>query len=84
MDITVTHTADDRLTWDLTDLLGRPVGRITGAGRRFAIEADGRTRALMAGLKWGPYVSLDEALTAIEKHTHGVCRRAPEDDEGQP
>jgi hypothetical protein len=84
MDITVTRAADDRLAWDLTDLLGRPVGRITGAGHRFAIEADERTRALMAGLKWGPYASLDEALAAIEKHTRGVCRRAPEDDDGQP
>ena len=28
MDITVTRAADDRRAWTLTDLLGRPMGRI--------------------------------------------------------
>jgi hypothetical protein len=84
MDITVTRAADDRLAWDLTDLLGRPVGRITGAGHRFVIEPGERAQSSMAGLKAGPYASLDEALTAIETHTRGACRCAPEEREGQP
>ena len=84
MDITVTRAANDRTAWTLTDLLGRPMGRITGAGHRFVIEPDDRVRSSMAGLKWGPYASLDAALTAIEKHTHGACRRTPEHDEGPP
>lgn len=84
MDVTVTRAKDDPQTWTLADLLGRPVGYITGAGRRFVIEPDERARASLTGLKWGPYPSLNEALAAIEKHTHGACRRAPEEDEGQP
>ena len=81
MDITVTRSGNDRTAWTLTDLLGRPVGRITGASHRFTIEPDERVRASLIGLKWGPYASLDEALAAIEKHTHSACRRAPEEDE---
>ena len=84
MDITVTRAAANWMAWNLTDLLGRPVGRITGAGHRFVIEPDDRVRASLIGLKWGPYASLDEALTAIEKHTHGACHRASEKDERQP
>jgi hypothetical protein len=30
MDMVVTRAANDRTAWTLTDLLGRPMGRITG------------------------------------------------------
>ena len=84
MDVIVTQAADDRTAWTLTDLLGRPMGHITGAGSRFVVEPEERARPGLTGLRWGPYASLDEALTAIEKHTHGACRRAPGEDEDQP
>jgi hypothetical protein len=80
MDITVTRAADDRLAWDLTDLLGRPVGRITGAGQQFVIQPDERVCSAMDSVRWGPHPSLDAALAAIEKHSPFVCRRAPEED----
>jgi len=84
MDITVTRAADDRLAWDLTDLLGRPVGRITEApGRQFFIDLNERGRSLMPKANLGPHASLDEALTTIEKYTHGVCRLAS-NHAGQP
>jgi hypothetical protein len=88
MDITVTPTPERppwvQNAWTLTDLLGRPLGRVTGAGRRFVIEPQVRAGPGLTGLRWGPYASLDEALTAIEKHTHGACRRASGEDEDQP
>jgi hypothetical protein len=80
MDITVTHTADDRLAWDLTDLLGRPLGQATEArGRQFFIDLNERGHILMPNANLGPHASIDKALTEIEKHAHGACRRAPEE-----
>ena len=83
MDITVTRipkrTPWDKDAWTLTDLLGRPFGRITKhPSGTFIIESDGRGRELMARVNCGPHTSLDEALTEIEKHTHGTCYHAPE------
>jgi hypothetical protein len=76
MDVTVTRA--DWNVWNLTDLLGRPMGRITKhAGPRFVFEADERMRSAMRKVAPGPYASLDEALTAIEKQTHMACRRVP-------
>src|SRR3954470_4492798 len=62
MDITVTRAADDPTAWTLTDLLRRPLGRVTGAGRRFVIEPQVRAGPALTGLRWEPYASLDEAL----------------------
>ncbi len=82
MDITVTRAKGDGRTWTLTDLLGRPVGRITKhPSHQFIIELDKRMRPVMAKVTPGPHPSLDAALTEIEKHTHGVCRRAPDENE---
>jgi hypothetical protein len=83
VDVTVTRAEDDGQTWTLTDLLGRPIGRITKRapsypGQRFLIEPNERARPLMTKVDPGPYASLDEALTEIEKHTSMVCRRASE------
>ena len=84
MDVTVTRAADDRTAWTLADLLGRPMGRITRhPSHQFIIELDERVRSVMTKVTPGPHPSLDAALAEIEKHTHGVCRRAPEEDEGQ-
>ena len=81
MDITVTPTDDGR-AWTLTDLLGRPMGRITeAAAQQFTIQPDGHARETMAGIEQGPFVSLDAALAAIEKHTRGVCRHHPGEDQ---
>ena len=72
MDITVTRAADCRNAWTLTDLLGRPVGRITHArGPGFIIEPDERARYIMATVPLGPFGSFEDALKAIEKHLHG-------------
>jgi hypothetical protein len=80
LDITVTPTDDGR-AWTLTDLLGRPMGRITEASaQQFTIHPDGQARETMAGIEQGPFASLDAALAAIEKHTRGVCRHHPGED----
>jgi len=85
MDVTVTRAPDDWRAWDLTDLLGRPMGRITEEpGPRFMIRPNGRAHETMSRIDPGPHASLDAALAAIEKHTHGACRCAPEEREGQP
>ena len=81
MDVTVRPAAKrnvwDKNAWDLTDLLGRSLGRITEEpGRQFFIDPSERGRQLMARLAPGPHPSLDAALAEIEKRTHGVCHRA--------
>ena len=81
MDVIVTPT-DDVKAWNLTDLLGRPMGRIAETSRgQFTIHPDGRALETMAGIEYGPFVSLDAALAAIETHTRGVCRRNPGEDQ---
>jgi hypothetical protein len=70
MDINVTRAGWN--VWVLADLLKRPVGahhEIRGPAVRYY--------SAMIKVPPGPYASLDEALAAIEKHTHMVCRRAP-------
>jgi len=83
MDMIVTRipkmTSWDRNAWTLTDLLGRPLGRITKhLSGTFIIEPSGRGVELMVRVDRGPHASLNEALTAIEKCTHGACHLAPE------
>ena len=77
MDVMVTRAADAWNAWTLTDLLGRPMGRITEyLGPRFIIEPSERMRSVMKKVAPGPHPSLDAALAEIEKHTRGVCRLA--------
>ena len=79
MDVTVTRAAGDWMTWTLTDLLGRPMGRIRKhPGPRFIIEPNDRLRSFMLNVDPGPHASLEEALAAIEKRSNLVCRRTPE------
>jgi hypothetical protein len=81
LDITVTSTDDGR-AWILTDLLGRPIGRITEAPtHQFTIHPEGHALETMVGIEHGPFASLDAALAAIEKHTRGVCRHQPDQDQ---
>ena len=78
IDITVTQAADCRRAWTLTDLLGRPMGRITEArGPGFMIDADKCALDIMAAIPPGPYLSLDDALRAVERHLRGVCHLTP-------
>ena len=85
VDITVTRAADNPKAWTLTDLLGRPLGRITKhPSGSFIIEPSWGGLDLMANVNRGAHASLDEALSAIEKCTHGSCQRAPGEDEDQP
>jgi hypothetical protein len=81
LDVIVTPTDDGR-TWSLTDLLGRPMGQIKEASaKQFTIHPEGHALETMAGLEHEPFASLDAALAAIEKHTRGVCRRNPGEDQ---
>ena len=81
LDVIVTPTDDGR-AWNLTDLLGRPMGRIAEASaQQFTVHPGGHALETMAGIEPGPFASLDAALAAIEKHTRGVCRRSPGEDQ---
>ncbi len=77
MDVIVTPTQEGA-AWQLTDLLGRVMGSITGsAANQFMIHAEGHAIETMVGINKGPHASLDAALAEIEKHTRGICRRDP-------
>jgi hypothetical protein len=81
LDVIVTPT-DDGKAWNLTDLLGRPIGRITEASaQQFTVHPAGYPMETMAGIERRPSASLDAASAAIEKHTRGVCRRCPGEDQ---
>ena len=79
MDITVTRGEGHPKTWNLMDLLGRPMGRIMQArGPGFMIEPAERAYRIMGGVPLGPYASLEDALRTIEKRTQGACHCAPD------
>ena len=81
MDVIVTP-ADDRKVWNLMDLLGRSMGSIAKvSATQFTIHPGGNALKTMVGIDHGPFASLDDALAAIEKHTRGVCRRNPGEDQ---
>jgi hypothetical protein len=76
VDVIVTPFVDQQM-WQLTDLLGRPMGHIAeDPPAHFTISPEGQAVRTMSGMMQGPYASLDAALAAIEKHTRGVCRRS--------
>ena len=80
MDITVTPEAGGK-TWHLTDLLGRSMGLIEqDAPRVFIIRPANRAIQTMHSLV-RIHPSLDDALRAIETHTRGLCRLAPENED---
>jgi hypothetical protein len=62
--------------WDLTDLLGRPMGTIAHEEKGFFISPIGEAVKTMSLVNLGPHPSLDKALAEIESRTRGVCRRA--------
>ena len=65
--------------WTLADLLGRPMGHIMEArGPGFTIFPAERAHHVMGEIPFGPFASLDDALRAVEKRTHGLCRCAPD------
>ena len=81
LDVIVTPTGNSK-AWSLTDLLGRPMGQIAEtSAMQFTIHPDGHALETMIGIQHGPFASLDDALAAIEKHTRGVCRRNPGEDQ---
>jgi hypothetical protein len=68
--------------WHLTDLLGRSMGNIReDASHQFTIYPEGHGLKTMRDIHRGPYDSLDAALAEIERHTRGVCRRNPGEDQ---
>jgi hypothetical protein len=79
MDVIVTP-AEGGTVWQLTDLLGRSMGRITASAPcQFMIHPEDHASETMAGIQQGPHASLDAALS-FERHTRGVCRRNPGED----
>ena len=55
MDVIVTP-AEGGTVWQLTDLLGRSMGRITAsAPRQFMIHPEGHASETMAGIQQGPH-----------------------------
>jgi hypothetical protein len=81
LDVIVTPTGNSK-AWSLTDLLGRPMGQIAEtSAMQFTIHPDGHALETMIGTQHAPFASLDDALAAIEKHTRGVCRRNPGEDQ---
>jgi hypothetical protein len=68
--------------WQLTDLLGRSMGSIfENASHQFTVYPEGHGVETMVGIHQGPHASLDTALAEIERHTRGVCRRSPGEDQ---
>jgi hypothetical protein len=68
--------------WQLTDLLGRSMGSIVeNASHQFTVYPEGHAVETMAGIHQGPHASLDAALAEIERHTRGVCRLNPGEDQ---
>ena len=64
--------AEAERVWQLTDLLGRSMGRIVkNAADQFTICPEGHAVETMAGIEQGPHASLDAALAEIERHTPG-------------
>ena len=81
MDLIVTPAGDGKV-WHLMDLLGRSMGSIAKvSATQFTIHPGGHALETMVGIEHGPFASLDDALAAIEKHTRGVCRRNPGEDQ---
>ena len=79
MDVVVTRAAYSRKAWTLADLLGRPIGYILEAqGPGFIIYPVERAHDILGEVPLGPFASFDDALRAVEKRTHGVCRHAPD------
>ncbi|WP_336492487.1 hypothetical protein [Methylobacterium nigriterrae] len=76
MDVVATPVAEDETAWWLTDLLGRALGAIRKSpwSDEFVIvpESGSRLRGVPA-----LHASLDDALTAIEKHLGGTCELNP-------
>ena len=81
LDVIVTPIGNSK-AWSLTDLLGRTMDRIAETSALpSTIHPDGHALETMVGIQHGPFASLDDALAEIEKHTRGVCRRNPGEDQ---
>jgi hypothetical protein len=79
LDITVIPTDDGR-AWTLTDLLGRPMGRITEASAQpFTIHPDGHALKPLSCIDPEPFAPLEAALAAAEKHDRSGVRRNPDE-----
>ncbi|WP_332685640.1 hypothetical protein [Bosea sp. (in: a-proteobacteria)] len=80
MDISVAP-APEEAAWILTDLLGRPMGRVREeTAGAFRVVAAGLARETMKTMKPGPFHSLDAALAEIERFTRSQCRRVSQKD----
>ena len=74
MDITVTLGSDAR-SWELVDLLGRPMGTIVEmASGKFQIKPEAEGLHRLSGIKRLDHPDLETALNEIEKTIRGSCR----------
>jgi hypothetical protein len=54
---------------------------VENASHQFTIYPEGHAVESMVGIDREPDASLDAALVEIERHTRGVCRRDPGEDQ---
>ncbi|MCJ2063044.1 hypothetical protein MKK63_10020 [Methylobacterium sp. J-088] len=77
MDVVVTPTGSEGNSWTLKDRLGRVLGAVDQDDEElFQITPDP-----LGTLKSVPrtHATLDKAMTAIAKHTHGECTLESQD-----
>ena len=74
MDVVVTPAAYCQKAWTLTDLLGRPMGRIMeGRGPGFIVYPAKRAHHVLGQMPLGPFASLDDAFEGgREAHPRGL------------
>jgi hypothetical protein len=62
--------------WNLADLFGRPIATIKKAADKHFVIAPAQRARFLSNINPGPYTTLDEALSAVEKRMRGVGRHA--------
>jgi hypothetical protein len=73
VDVVVTPAEFKLDTWTLSDRLGRPLGEIYQATNgQVLIHPD--PKSALSGIANSPYVSLDDAMSAIALHMKGECQ----------
>ena len=73
MDVVVTPAESKPGTWTLSDRLGRPLGEIYQASNGQAIIHPDPASSL-SGIRTTQFATLDDAMSAIEKHLKGTCQ----------
>ncbi len=72
MDVVVTPTGSEDISWGLKDRLGRPLGTIERSGFAAGFEIKPKPGGSLQSVP-RVHATLDEAMTAIANHMHGEC-----------